>query len=151
MGSHSIHHRWSVRVSLGLRQVLHVAGRLPDRELQLPVALNLHYRKEQPSDHRKVPSRDREVLSRMRMPLVLSGLRSRMAPPLPLVVRRRSVDQPAAAPTVSPSAAATPRVRQLATPGPSGFPAGELDRVADHVLKSLDRRMSSWRERRGKV
>ena len=33
---------------------------------------------------------------------------------------------------------------------PVALPPLELERVTDHVLKSLDRRMTSWRERRGK-
>jgi len=33
---------------------------------------------------------------------------------------------------------------------PAALPPLELARVTDHVLRSLDRQMSSWRERRGK-
>lgn len=36
-------------------------------------------------------------------------------------------------------------------PVPTALPRLELERVTDHVLRSLDRRMSSWRDRRGRT
>ncbi len=71
---------------------------------------------------------------------------------VPMVTRRGpAFDRPSESPSRQASRepsrdAATPPVR----PAPVNLPAVELDRVTDHVLRSLDRRLGSWRDRRGR-
>lgn len=73
-------------------------------------------------------------------------------PPVARVVRNR--------PPQPEPARAGPEAREDAPPVRAGFaaptpvatslPPLELARVTDHVLRSLDRKMSSWRDRRGR-
>jgi hypothetical protein len=140
-GSRAIYHRWSVRVSLGLRQV-------PRRWSEQPPSIRtlLPVRNE-----RRNPGRLTAETLAKRLPLVLGGLSPRATPPMPLVVRRHPASAQTApqVPSIARSARELPASRTAVLP--TILPVGELDRVTDHVLRSLDRRMSSWRERRGKV
>ena len=73
--------------------------------------------------------------------------------PVSRVMRERS---PRAEPAPAPSEARydikpiRPGIVSSPPPAAAVLPPVELDRVTDHVLRSLDRRMSSWRDRRGK-
>jgi len=75
------------------------------------------------------------------------------AAPVQRVVRGKVAEAPAT-PAKEPAtmvSAARERAAFRAAPTPVSLPSLELDRVTDHVLKSLDRRMSSWRDRRGRT
>ena len=49
-----------------------------------------------------------------------------------------------------PSRQNDPMIRRAAEP-PAALPPAELERVTTHVVRTLDRRMTAWRERNGRI
>jgi hypothetical protein len=82
-----------------------------------------------------------------------AGFPMALARPVPMITRRAAPVEPSAPVAAMPSRPGPREPDAIAaavrTP-PSALPALELERVTDHVLRSLDRRLSSWRDRRGK-
>jgi hypothetical protein len=131
-GARHVHHHRSVRVVLN--SIVHAAplpARLVTRTVQRTITATR-------VEHRvPVPAR------------VTAGAASTQG----IVVKRSSPSEGAQKTQAVPRLEIKPsRERFQVQPqaAPVARPPLELERVTDHVLKSLDRRMTSWRERRGK-
>jgi len=70
------------------------------------------------------------------------------APPVPRVVRR-AAPPPHVEPTPARPATATPRAI-VAAPSLADAPPHDVERLAERVMQTLDRRMTAFRERRGR-
>jgi hypothetical protein len=71
---------------------------------------------------------------------------------VPMITRRSAPAEVAEHAAAEPGRPASRPADAIAAPArtpPSALPAVELQRVTDHVLRSLDRRLSAWRDRRG--
>ena len=145
-----LHQRWTVKFSIHGRRMNYAVKALSLVERTLNRSFVTHHRISVNQGRRGHPSASAPVEP---LRLVTRRPTAPTQTSVPLVIRRptpRNSGPPSSSPEVRP----TSRTRE-SVPAQSGvpvtaLPAGELDRVTDHVIRNLDRRLSSWRERRGK-